>query len=262
MEIRCTQCEHLGPAAAVLPSEHGVVLVCANCGHHNPLDVSEAPAGSPSDEAPEPIAPITPIAPIASVGSPAKADTSQESPWLVKGALERLIPESGEGRRCRKCAQLLADAEENCPRCGLSVVESQRFEPGTAPWERPPEGQEAAFEQASLLWKSVDEHPTDDNITKFVMFAREEDLLELGIRQLRFFLIEHPGHERATTHLEELATSFQSKMIVAQAQAEVRAGNIVATTVRMKGILLWIVFAMWAAILALFISKVGAAGGF
>lgn len=241
MEIRCDNCGHVGPAASVVPGEHGVALICENCSHENLLDVpgavpkpTESPKPKPRQRKPDP-------------------DTSAEG-WLTKGVLERLIPAPGDGLRCRKCAYLL-EGEKNCPRCGLNVDEGHRFPEGEAPWERPPEGLEAPFEQATLLWKSVEENPTDDNLSKFVAFSREEGLLEYGIRKLRFFLVDHPNHERATSHLEELAESFQAKMIVARARAEVGADNIVEATHRAKRYILIGVFILWGSILLMFLSR-------
>lgn len=240
MEIRCTNCEHLGPAAQVLPTEDGVVLVCANCGHNNPLALS-----SPSDPAPPKPAALIQPKPVA-----------QLSPWLQKDALKKLIPEPGPGPRCRKCAHLLGDEESYCSRCGLARAEGERFAPGEAPWERPPVGREAVHEQATLLWKALTENPTEDNLAKFAQFTREEELLEYGVRQLRFFLVEHPDVPRAREFLEELASSFQARVIVAQAQAQVSAGDFGAAALRYKQVLLWTVFVIWGGIFLFFLSKV------
>ncbi len=252
MEIRCAECEHVGPAASVAPSAAGVALVCENCGHENLLSVPNAPADS---------AEATPAVPVTPTPRPARspADVSADG-WLTKGALERLIPEVGAGGRCKKCAQLLPNYEENCPRCGLSMAESFPFKDGEAPWERAPAGMEAAFDQASLLWNSVADNPTDDNITKFAEFVREEELLEFGIRKLRFFLVDHVGHDAATQELKRLAGSFQAKMIVARAKAELRADNIVATTVRVRSVILAVVLVIFTSIFLVFLSQVIGAG--
>ena len=249
MDIRCAKCEHVGPAASVAPTEQGVAFLCANCGHQNFL---ELPPTTPATPAAAALAPLGGGA-VAARPPAQPADASGEA-WLKSGMLERLIPQPGDGLRCRKCAYLL-DAEQNCPRCGLNVIESRRFADGEAPWERPPDGLDGPYEQASLLWKSVEENTSDDNITKFAEFVREEGLLELGIRRLRFFLVDHPGHKLATHYLEQLAESFQAKMIVARAQAEVRAEDIVAATGRAKKVLLTVVFAMWLGIFVFLLGR-------
>lgn len=234
----------------MVPSAGGVVLVCQNCGHENPLEVPPtAPEGGAAKAPPQAERPAA-VRP-----APGPADSSHEGNWLSKSAMEKLIPQPGPGLRCRKCAQLLGE-HDNCPRCGLNAVEGARFADGEAPWEVAPPGQEAAFDQATLLWKVVDESPTDDNLEKFYRFVREEDLLEYGIRRFRFFLVDHPDDERARANLEQLAQSFQAKMIVARAQAEVRAGNIAATTARLKTILLGAVFFIWFGIFLVFLSQV------
>ena len=240
MEIRCEECEHVGPAARVVPIASGVELVCANCGHHNALSVGEP------QKRPPPIA----------RSAPAERSGEVDASWLKAGALERLVPETGDGPRCRKCAQLLRGAD-NCSRCGLDAREAERYPPGEEPWERAPESvDDGSYEQATLLWKTVEENPTDDNLTKFVNFSRDEDLLEYSIRRLRFFLVDHPHHARASEHLVELAESFQAQMIVARAKAEVRADNIEHATGRIRRALLWMTFVIFTSIFLLFAVQV------
>ena len=243
MEIRCTNCQHLGPAEQVLPTADGVALICANCGHHNALGVSDgdgASAGARSVAAP-----------------PATSKPSNSSSlWLQRDALERLVPEPGSGPRCRKCAHLLADDEQYCSRCGLAREEGERFPPGAAPWERPPVGKEDVHEQATLLWKALRDHPTEENLAKFADFAKNEQLLEYGVRQLRFFMVDHPEVPRARELLEELAASFHARIIVAQAQAQISAEGFGQSAMRYKQVLLWTVFVVWGGIFLFFLSKV------
>ncbi len=250
MEIRCSQCQHVGPAADVRPTAEGVVLVCENCGAENRLDVSRSDEDSGADGTPE--TPPVPIDP-----GPASASQSAEAKeWMEQGALERLIPEPGTGPRCRKCAHLLGEGESYCPRCGLSVSEANRYPEGEAPWEKAPPDKEAEHEQATLLWRSLQDHPTDENLSKFAEFARDEELLEYGVRKLRRFLIEHPDNERAIEYLRELASSFQARVIVAQAQAQIRADDFVQKTGQFKQILLWVVFVVWGGIFFAFLLNV------
>lgn len=237
------------------PTADGVVLICENCGHENALAVSRSNDDGPATE----VAEVTgersddsrPL-----VTSTARGEQDEESVWLEKGALERLVPEPGDGPRCRKCALLLTPGQEYCARCGLSVAEGERYPEGEAPWERPTTGREAEHEQATLLWKSVQEDPTDENLTKFADFARDEELLEYGVRQLRQFLIQHPDHDLALGFLRELAASFQARVIVAQAQAQVRADDFVQKTDRFKQALLWVVFIVWGGIFIAFLVNI------
>lgn len=237
MEIRCSRCGHLGAAGSIANTAAGVELICAHCGHANTLDVPKAPA---------------------KLAEVARQQTNDE--WLSLDALQRLVPERGAGPRCQKCAALLDARGGTCARCGLNDEEAQRFAPGEAPWERPPAGKEDVTAQAMLLWGSVEENATDENLQKFHDFVIAEQLLELGIRRLKFFLVDHPGHVLATTHLQEVAQSFQAKAIVARAHAEVRADNIVATTARARQIVLWLVFLIFGGVFVIFL--VGTMGGF
>lgn len=247
MDFRCSNCEHVGPAVDVRQTPDGVVLVCENCEHPNVLDVATAvdaedsPTGSQVD--------FRPAAPTSAVGE-------DDSVWLKQGALKRLVPEPGDGPRCRKCARLLRSHEQHCARCGLSVAEAESYPEGEAPWERPPAGKEAEQEQASLLWKALRDNPTDENLSKFVGFVREEELLEYGVRKLRLFLIDHPEDDAAVDFLRELASSFQARIVVAQAKAQIRADDFVQKTGRFKQILLWIVFVVWGVIFVVFLANV------
>ena len=224
MEIRCNECQHLGPAAEVLSGPEGVELVCANCGFHNKLAVS-APTSAP---APDPSTP-TPASP-----RPASAPQQAEQAWLKREAFLKLAPEPGDGPRCRKCAHLLAPEEDFCPRCGLARSQGERYAFGNAPWDQAPEGREAVFEQATLLARVLRDNPTAENLYKFGDFARDEDLLEYGVRQLRFFIVENPDFPGSLELLEDLASRFHSRIIVAQARAQVSADEFGQLAVRLK----------------------------
>lgn len=230
MEIRCSSCGHVGPASSIANTEAGIELICAHCGHANSLAVPPAqPTPTPVEKA-----------------KPPKND------WLSGEALERLIPTPGPGPRCQKCATLLNLSEDSCRRCGLAN-DAAKYALGEAPWEAPAPGKEAATAQALLLWGSVEDNPHDDNLRKFFDFALHEELLELGIRRLRFFLVDHPEHELAVSQLKTLAQSFQAKALVVRAQAEVRADNIVAKTVRARQVVLWLVLVVFGGVFLLFL---------
>lgn len=234
MEIRCENCQHVG-AAEVVSDASGVVLVCANCSHHNALGL---PAGS---------------AVAASI--PAAASTTSREPFLQKDALLRLMPEPGPGPRCQKCAHKLREEESHCPRCGLAREEGERYERGFAPWDSPPDGKEEVHEQAALLYKALAANPSEENLTKFATFVRDEGLLEYGVRQLRFFVVEHPDVEGGQRYLEELASSFQARLIVAQAKAQVGNGDFAQSAERVKRAVTWLVFLVWGGIFIFFLYQ-------
>ena len=241
MDIRCSKCQHVGPPAEIRPRDDGVELVCQNCGHVNTIETGGLPVvgdagGSVAAAAVERMVP---------------AESARELAELSR--LEKLVPVPGDGPRCRKCAHLLEPDAEACSRCGLNVAEGEKYGPGEAPWERPPEGKEDVFEQATLLWKSVLENPTDDNLLKFTAFAREERLLEYGVRQVRFFLVDHPDDEVALEELREMGESFQAQAIVAQAHAAVRAENSQQPG-RARQILMWLTLVVWSGLLVVFLA--------
>ncbi len=268
MEIRCDKCTHVGPAASVKPGPAGVVLECENCGHENILDVGEADGAVGESDGSAEL--VSSSADGASSGSPlgdknafgdknvfgdedAFGDKEQVRQWLREDALEALIPQPGSGPRCRKCAWLVEPDAENCSRCGLSRREAERYDPGEAPWERPPDGKEAEQEQAELLWESFADEPDPSTLEKFVHFVRDEGLLNLGVRRLRFYLIDHPDDERAVEHLRDLAESLQSRLIVAQVQAKADASEFQDEVSRFKQRVMVGLVVFWGGIFLLFL---------
>lgn len=247
MEIRCDNCSHVGPAAEVRPGADGVVLVCENCQHENVLDMGEAResgAAAPAVSAPA----------ASRSTSTAPSESDEVRMWLREDALQALIPEQGVGPRCRKCAQLLPAEADNCSRCGLNRREAERHEPGMAPWERPPAGKESEQEQAELLWGSFEEDPDTQRLEKFVAFVRDEGLLDLGIRKLRFYLVEHPEDGEAVERLRDLAESLQSRIIVAQAQARASADEFQQDVSRFKNRVVLIALLFWGGVFLLFLT--------
>jgi RNase P subunit RPR2 len=287
LDIRCKNCQHIGPAAEVRPTTSGVELICANCGHANPLDVgatqgeestrpASASTASPAEARPKRVEPSLAAAPAeaASVGGFRKSgeididrarafanaekarNRQSEASYIEEISekmMERLIPEQGEGARCRKCAHLLDPSDTNCRRCGLDIAESHRYAEGDAPWERPPKGQEAAFEQAMLLWASVSEQWSEERLDNFAAFVREEKLYELGIRLLRFRLAEHPEDRRAVAHLQELVSMMQSRVVVARAQAEASAQQFGEGVAKTRAAIVGATVIFWIGIFLLFL---------
>lgn len=261
MEIRCSNCQHVGPAADVVQSPDGILFVCENCGHENPVSLSGKADASAEDSEGEDSgvgaaagrASAAEASATTSVGGGAVggvAGDAQQQPGSTSGvkdeakaanwfddARARLIPEQGEGTRCPKCLSLIPYDVEMCPRCGLDVERARRFGPGEAPWEKAPAGREAAWEQAQLLWASTVEDPSDENFEKFVTFTKDEQLAELGVRRLREYLAHNPDDERVIPWLEEIAATFQARIMVARAQAEMSAEKFSESTQKVKTVL-------------------------
>jgi hypothetical protein len=233
MQIKCEQCGHVGEVSEIRQGVGGVELICAECGHANALQISapspvNPPAQTPVSEAeaphdPEPAAPLpVELGKRGLRDDPvSRASSHDRDVWLVPEALKRLVPEAGEGPRCRKCAHLLSSELDHCARCGLNIEESRRWAAGDAPWERAPKGSEPEFERAMMLWGVAVERWEQERLSAFVEHVRESGLHELGIRLLRFHLIEHPEDSLAISHLKELAEALQSRYIVARAQEEI-----------------------------------------
>ncbi|MFW5968190.1 MAG: hypothetical protein ACOCV2_11760 [Persicimonas sp.] len=279
MEFRCKNCTHVGVASEVRQKEGGVMLVCANCGHENVLDVAASEAGE-AEEDPgadssqnessvdgasgslDDEALARRLEQVSFDGETSSdrdeqldfGDKAQVRQWLREDALESLIPEEGDGPRCRKCAHLLEPEFDNCPRCGLDRDEAEQFAPGQAPWETPPEGKEAEQEQAELLWEAFRETGASDDLDKFVRVVREEELLDFAIRKLRFYLADHREHEGALSALRDLAGSLQSKLIVARARAQHSADAFQEDVGRFKRRLIGFTVVFWAGVLLLFVT--------
>lgn len=239
MEIRCSECQHVGLPADVVQSDSGVLFVCANCGHGNGVDLGGAKP--PADGMSDSVLPETRASEATSTSADVpnlKQRVSKRPDWLDDETRARLLPEPGDGLRCPKCLHLLNENATVCSRCGLDTVRARQFAPGDAPWEQPPKGKEGVFEQAELLWRSARENPSHESLEKFVSFVREEGLTELGVRRLREWLVDYPDDEQVVEWLEEIAASFQARIMVARAQAEVSADKFSETTEKFKRVLL------------------------
>lgn len=239
MEIRCTNCEHLGPAADVRPVAEGVGLVCEACGHINVV----APAGQEATE---------------SAASQQPGTQRDEQPTSVKaGAVSRdktvarLMPEPGQGPRCRKCLTLLEGHQAHCPRCGLSVAEARTYEAGQAPWEKPPPERQQAFSEAQKLWNLVD---CDDEpaLAEFVAFVIDEDLLDLGVRNVQRHIIRCGPSTAARKALGQLAEHLDRAAALAQSQAQAQADDFRKDVEDVRSKLLKGALIFWTAIFLLF----------
>jgi hypothetical protein len=242
------------------------MLICENCGHENRLDVDTTPSTAdqssrPNEQAAEQSPASTPAKAVETTASRQAAegfgDNDQVRMWLRDDALKALVPEAGAGLRCRKCARLVDASAEHCSRCGLSLREAEAHGPGEAPWEQAPVSKESEFEQAKLLWESFADNPSEQAFEKFVEFVRTEELLDLGIRRLRFHLVDHPDDESAVAHLRDLAESLQSRLIVAQVQAQASADEFQDDVSRFKNRLVLTALVFWVGVFLLFVVFIG-----
>ena len=286
MEFRCEHCSHVGEPEKISPSGDGLSLTCANCGEVNSLDLgaaSDSVAGqvpttsegersessddsNDEDVAPTEVADATPRHLAESGGINLENLQVADEPkrrgfgsnedvrtYLRTDAMEALVPETGPGPRCPKCAKRLQPNDENCARCGLNQTEAHAYDDGDAPWERPPKGKEAEHEQARLLWDSLEEDWSEERLSNFVEFVTESELLDLGIRRLRFHLIEYPDDQLAREYLRDLAESLQSRLIVAQVQAQASAEEFQDDVSRFKTRMVTAALVFWGGIFLLFL---------
>ncbi|MGM0558270.1 MAG: zinc ribbon domain-containing protein [Myxococcota bacterium] len=284
MEFRCEHCSHVGEPEKVEPSPSGLLLVCANCGQENSLDVGGDPttehdrdgertpesAGREAQDADAsledaPTATADDLARVTGVNlenlrvddaTRARGFGSNEDvrSYLRKDALEAMIPEPGPGPRCPKCAKKLDPDVENCARCGLNQREAMSYDEGEAPWEQPPPGKEAEYDQARLLWGALEDDWSEERLENFVDFITEAELLDIGIRRLRFHLIDHPDDELAREYLEDLAESLQSRLIIAQVQAQASADEFQDEVSRFKTRMVTVALLFWGGIFLLFLA--------
>jgi hypothetical protein len=234
MEFRCEECGHVGAASGTKSDPSGILLTCGNCGHDNRLEV-----GVP--------VPVPVSVPMQSTKTVANAFADE--------AFDRFIPASGEGKRCPKCAHLVAPSDLHCDRCGLSLEGAYRFGPGEAPWEQPPAGKESDWDQAKLLWRAFEESGDAERFSRFADFVRENELHDMAARMVRFYLVDHPADENVLSLLREIAGSVHTRMMVAQAQAQANAADFSDVTQRARNVLLWGAFFFWLVILVVIVTR-------
>ena len=262
MEIRCTNCQHIGPAREVRPTNHGVELICANCAHANPLEVGAAP-DAPAQQVKANLGAEIDVQVARARASQERARATQASasaqnisPFkdlITPKTLERLVPEPGPGPRCPKCAHLLGEQDLHCERCGLNVMEARRHAPGRAPWELAPRGKEAPFEQANLLWSAATEQWGRERVDNFAAFIISHGLYEHALRLLRFYLVEHPRDALAMEHLQVMATKLQTRAIAARSQAQVSAQEFEQKVTGTRHALIGATLLFWGGIFLLFL---------
>lgn len=256
MEIRCSSCGHIGPAAQIVPGPDGVKLICANCGHANLLVVGAAAAATPEpkDEVAQLLTQV-PAQPPAPKPTPRPLQQAPNAESLITPAfVERLVPTPGDGLRCPKCAHLVRADEAHCSRCGLNQDDAARFEEGQAPWDLAPRGKEDAWERALLMWRSAIASWEQEQVDKFVTLIKAEGLHELGVRKLRFFLIEHPEDPLALAALQDVAAVMQARLLVARNQANLDKQTFEHDVTRLRGLLMIGSLVFWGLIMVLFLG--------
>lgn len=229
MEIRCKKCGYVGEAAEVRALPGGVGLVCAQCSHVNPLNLSaeqEKPAGI-------------------------NGTVSQDDLQGVK----YLIPASGGGPRCPKCLALITQQNDeertHCARCGLKITDMERFGPGEAPWEAAPAGKEVEFKQAEQLWPSFDALE-NGGLDAWSEHVQEHELLDYAVRKLQLQLIETPDSLPVLETLARIERKLQERVFLATTEAELSAEAYSGVVSRLRQRLLAFSLVFWAGILILF----------
>lgn len=239
MEIRCKNCEHVGEAGEVRALPGGVGLVCAQCSHVNPLNLSGSSeqTGATTDF---------------SAASTNKAGDVDGVSADELEAARYLIPPAGKGPRCPKCLALIGDNREHCARCGLKLTEIDRFSPGSAPWELAPPGKIAEFEHAERLWPSLPGDIESAQLDEWSAFVQAQDLLDYAIRKLQLQLIDTPEHPQILNALAKIERKLQQRVFVATTEAELSAKAYSGEVTRLRQRLLTFSLVFWAGILVLF----------
>ena len=239
-----------------------MALTCANCGHENLLDVgSSEDSESPGEDSAEETGHEAKLSEdfdrerARAVLDPRGPTEEEELARFREDAMERLVPEPGPGPRCPKCVHLLSPTDTFCGRCGLNVDEARKYSPGEAPWEQAPADKDAVWEQAQLLWSSLQEEWSDEKFRNFAAFVREEGLLEFATRKIKWRLVEEPEDEAAKELLAEIASELQSRIMVARAQARANVEQFSDVTQRAKTAILWTTLVLWLLILLILVAS-------
>lgn len=281
MEFKCTECGHIGPADEVRPVGDDVEVVCEECGAASSLgddgssdregddaEPDETESDSANDWVGEGDDADVSVEEAMETALQSRSDADSEGFWALaeaissdepdredhdltvsqSEALERLLPDESADRRCPKCASPVGD-RRHCTQCGLDLQRAEEYDEGEAPWMRPPEGREEAYEQAKALWKTYDDpEGGEKELEKFTEFVRDLGLYELGIRKLRFYLVDHPDDERAVEALEKLTEGIQGRIVAAQSKAEADAKELNEEISRLQRGLVWAVLLLCLAV--------------
>ena len=240
MEIRCEQCEFLGAAAEVRPTDGGVGLVCAGCGYVNLIAADGAQDTQGRDGVAKPM------------GEVGAGDAQEEQKQQRMGAVvDRLLPKPGEGRRCPKCLNLVGEEANHCSACGLDLGRAFEFDVGEAPWEQPPSGKEEQAAQARRIWDEA-LAGGERGFEEFAEFCVEEDLIDLGIRWLQGHLVDARDDQAARDALGRLAKSLEASIFMARSRAEAQGEQFQETIKRARSRLLLGALIFWTLILLLF----------
>ena len=238
MEFRCPHCDHIGPAAEVQPGEDGVDVVCESCASSSPLETERE--ARDETESPDDSAEIPDIPSKQSIESDLSGDTSTSSTRtdhrnvtsIPEDVVDELVPDPEADRRCPKCAR--------------------SYEEGRAPWEQPDPGREEVFEEARRLWERAVEDHTEEAFEAFVDHVRTHTLFGLGIRKLRFHLVDHPDDEMAVDALRSMASGMEAKMVAARTRAEADAEELQEDISRFKRLMAGVVLVLWVVAMVLF----------
>lgn len=275
MEIRCEQCGHAGEAGGVEPADGGVRVLCAKCGHGHVVsaggDASEAKkSGGDAAFAEQKPGPTDGAADVDrmvaravqfvggaadSMGS--RDDAEGEGPTFEVGeefvdeSLRELIPQPGDGPRCPKCFALWDEPVNHCPKCGLSAAAIEKYSPGEAPWEKPPEGLQWAHQEAIELWEEVAGDSWTE-ISEFVDYVVEHELLDYGIRTLQRHMVEHPDDDQAKRGLMRLAKRLRVDVEIARDQAEAQADEFTGEVRRFRTAFLVGALIFWVVLFVVF----------
>lgn len=139
---------------------------------------------------------------------------------MTRAMLQRLIPDPGPGVRCPKCVSIVDGADAYCAQCGLDLEGAYRHAQGESPWERVSEHQQAEAEQARLLWDATVKQWDAQHVSHYIELIEDAQLHEQGIRNLRFWLVDHPDDALAIDALGTLAKVMQTRMIIAKSHAD------------------------------------------
>jgi hypothetical protein len=243
----------------VQPGEDGVDVVCESCASSSPLETERE--ARDETESPDDSAEIPDIPSKQSIESDLSGDTSTSSTRtdhrnvtsIPEDVVDELVPDPEADRRCPKCATPVASPRrEHCADCGLNLEEARSYEEGRAPWEQPDPGREEVFEEARRLWERAVEDHTEEAFEAFVDHVRTHTLFGLGIRKLRFHLVDHPDDEMAVDALRSMASGMEAKMVAARTRAEADAEELQEDISRFKRLMAGVVLVLWVVAMVLF----------